>query len=102
MSAPAEITNIQSLRSFAEQVEQHGNADWPWRLENAEAQMGAAGLGNDPALTAAIGQMREAAAMFAAAGAALKTALVPHETAAEQISGLGSRAADSTAVYQNQ
>ena len=97
-----EITNIQALRGFADQVQQHGNRDWPEKLEAAEAQLGQAGMNNDPAITSSFGQMREAAAMFASAGAALRAALVPHEQVAEQVSGLGTAAADRTAVYQNQ
>lgn len=102
MTAPAEITNVQSLKTFAEKVKSHGSQEWPSMLENAESQIGAAGLSNDPAITSEIGAMREAAAMFAAAGERLQTALAPHEGAAEQISGLGNRAADKTATYQNQ
>jgi hypothetical protein len=104
MSAPAtsEITNVQALADFAAKVKAHGDTEWPTMLEAAESQMGQAGLTNDPALTAAIGGMREAAAMFAAHGAELEAALVPHQAAAEQVSGLGNRAADKTATYQNQ
>lgn len=104
MTTPAtsEITSVQALASFAARVKAHGDTEWPQMLEAAESQMGQAGLTNDAALTNAIGGMREAAAMFAARGAELEAALVPHQAAAEQVSGLGNRAADMTATYQNQ
>jgi hypothetical protein len=102
MTAPAEITNVQRVRQFAEQVEKHGNEDWPAKLDTAEQQITAIGLNNDPAVTAALGEIREAVARVAAGGVALAAALPRHEDAAERITGLGDAAATNITAYQNQ
>lgn len=102
MTSSAEITNVQRLRSFAEQVMAHGNVEWPAKLGSAEQQITQIGLNNDTNITGALGEMAEAAQKFAAAGAALAAALPQHEAVAEQVSGLGAAAASDIAAYQNQ
>lgn len=102
MTAPAEITNVQRVRQFAEQVEKHGNEDWPAKLDTAQQQITAIGLHNDPAVMTALGEIREAVQKVAAGGVALATALPRHEKAAEEISGLGDAAASKIEAYQNQ
>lgn len=106
MSAPTatntnEITTAQSADHFADSVIDSGSREWPAVLEAAMAQCAAAKLTNDPAIVAGFAAITEAADSLAGAGQKLKAALAPHMVATGPVTELGTRAADSTRVYQN-
>lgn len=102
-TATTEVATVQTVEGFAASVVKSGSQEWPATLEQARTDITASGLNNDPAVLAAISQMDEAAAQLAAAGQALDAALANgHKQTAEQVSGMGGRAADKTTTYQNQ
>lgn len=102
--APAgvEIATVGTLTRFGEDVANVCSAAWPAKVEEALNAAGTAGFTNDPAITTALSSMNEHLAALAGDGAALVAAAAAHKPAEEAVSGLGSRAANTTAAYQQQ
>lgn len=103
VTAATEVATVQTMAVFANSLVEHGNVEWPGRLEQVRTAATESGLANDPRILAVISKVEELAQSIAAQGNELNAALSDgHVTSAEHLSGLGERAAHKTTTYQNQ
>jgi hypothetical protein len=102
-NAATEVATVQTLLVFADSLVANGNVEWAQRMEQVRTAATDSGLANDPRILAVFSRVEELAQGIAAQGTELTAALnAGHVQAAENVSGLGSRAADKTTTYQNQ